>query len=1079
MKKILYILLVAILLITVGACNEEQGPAIETKTYLYNAFTHDEQASFTSIFNDSIPFIPNDEYHFEKTETSIHFYTVGNSEEEFTAYQKKVISVGYKYVSWDINDGHGYEKNDISLLLKFYNADDKDIIDVYMSFKDNADDSGNQGGNNDQGGSGNQGGTTPPTTSAIQAILNEAANLADQETLSGDRTATGTVKTIDDAYSTQYKNISFVLTDGVADIVVHRATGDCAEMLKVGDTVTVTGQIINWQGTIEFKQPKLSDYISGSGNQGGNNDQGGNTSQNTEKTIAEFIQLADTSTYYTLTGEVTDISNTTFGNLTLKDSSGEIFVYGVLPSKGSTDKENFTQLGISVGDTIKISGTYLFYNNFKHQVVNAYLIEIVSKGSGNSGNQGGNSGTTSYQYTDFTQAEKDAMNNYCGFVIPFIPNNYYESGEFDPSTDGAQGIYYYTEGNTQAEYEAYKTAILNSGFTFEQTWVDDEYGDTWYIYSKNDAYLSIAYYYDEDSYWVEVQFYVEVEDSGNQGGSTTPSNSSIQDILDEAAGLANKATLSGDRTVTGVVTEIEEAYTSQYKNISFYISDGVAEIYVHRATGDCAETLSVGDTVTVTGQIINWDGLIEFKQPKLSDYESGNGSGGNVEKGELVNNDGKGLPTDSDGVYDVDFTDAEYIKNVTEQGYYLDGCPTEGDVKVLVIPVEFSDATASSKGYDVNKINLAFNGTGNDTDYRSVSEYYFESSNGKLNLDFYVYNEWFKPSNTSSYYQKQTIDYYGSELEIGDQMVMDEALAYLSTIMDLSQFDSDNNGIIDAVVLITTLEIDSREDTNFYWAYRYWNLYTDEEGYYYEYDNVSANDYLWASYQFLFESSTGFDDEDAMNTYTFIHEFGHVLGVDDYYNYADGGEHPLDGADVMDSVSGDHNPFTKFNLGWITTSRLVVASDSITLSLKEFTGSGDTIIIANNWDSKLGAYQEYYVLMYYRHTGLNEDGLYFVNEGVVMYHVNASLEKNKEQNGYGEYETYYDVYNSNSDLNYYYGTEDNLIELCKSSSDTYVHTVGVSSSANLVDDLGNKISYTFTVDSLTSSEATITFTRNN
>ena len=61
---------------------------------------------------------------------------------------------------------------------------------------------------------------------------------------------------------------------------------------------------------------------------------------------------------------------------------------------------------------------------------------------------------------------------------------------------------------------------------------------------------------------------------------------------------------------------------------------------------------------------------------------------------DLITNDGKGLPTGTNGVYNVNFNDATYVKNVADQGYYLDGCPTTGDVKVLVIPVEFIDKTS-------------------------------------------------------------------------------------------------------------------------------------------------------------------------------------------------------------------------------------------------------------------------------------------------------------------------------------------------------------------------------------------------
>lgn len=456
---------------------------------------------------------------------------------------------------------------------------------------------------------------------------------------------------------------------------------------------------------------------------------------------------------------------------------------------------------------------------------------------------------------------------------------------------------------------------------------------------------------------------------------------------------------------------------------------------------------------------------------------SGDIGGGAETNADIITNAGKGLPTSASGVYNVDFTKAEYVKKVTDQGYYLDGCPTSGSIKVLVIPVEFSDVTAASKGYTVSAINTAFNGAAGTTDYYSVSEYYSISSYGKLDLDFTVLTEWFKPKNTSAYYAKQTTDYDGQELFIGDQMIMDEALAYLESRMDLSAFDADGNSVIDAVVMINTLDID--ENTDFQWAYRYWNMYVDDEGYYYEYDKVSANDYLWASYQFMLEcyddDGGTYYDNNAMNTYTYIHEFGHVLGADDYYDTAYVNS-PLGGYDVMDSMLGDHNPFTKFNYGWLTNSRLVVAEKSVTLTLEAFSKNGDTIIIANNWDDDLGAYQEYYVVMYYTNSGLNSsDTAYFSDEGIVVYHVNASLYK-EEYDG----EIYYDIYNTNTSANdpNGYGTEDNLIEFVKSSSYEYVYGAGDSLSASVKDDQGNKLAYTFTVDSLGKDSATLTFIKN-
>ena len=470
----------------------------------------------------------------------------------------------------------------------------------------------------------------------------------------------------------------------------------------------------------------------------------------------------------------------------------------------------------------------------------------------------------------------------------------------------------------------------------------------------------------------------------------------------------------------------------------------------------------------------------------LTDSDGGNGgNGGNGGDGGnsgvapevdgLITNEGAGLPTGTGGVHKVDFTKADKVKDVTDQGYYLDGCPTVGKVPVLVIPIEFSDITAQSKGYSIDTIKRAFSGS--DTDYFSVEEYYYTSSYGQLDLDFTVVNQWFKPQRNSSYYENLYDSYLGENIFIGDQVILDEALAFLSGSMDLSKFDSDGNGVIDAVVMINTLEVDSESD--FHWAYRYWNSYTDDEGYYYEYDRVSANDYIWAPYGFMHESLSSdgeyeYTDSSVMNTYTYIHEFGHILGADDYYDSEYNDETPLDGCDIMDGMAGDHNPYTKFNLGWITSSRLVTASSSLTLTLESFTKTGDSIIIANNFNEKLGVYQEYYVVVYYTKTGLNGgDYGYFSREGVIVYHVNASL-YSEEIDG----DVYYDVYNNNTAYTdeYGYGTYDNLIEFVKSAEGNFTYVEG-DSLPTLTDDLGNRLGYTFTVDSIENGKATLIFTK--
>lgn len=439
-----------------------------------------------------------------------------------------------------------------------------------------------------------------------------------------------------------------------------------------------------------------------------------------------------------------------------------------------------------------------------------------------------------------------------------------------------------------------------------------------------------------------------------------------------------------------------------------------------------------------------------------------------------LTNKGVKLPDDDDGVYEIDFTRSEHVKNVGDLKDNSLACPSTGSPSVLVIPVEFPDATASSRGYSIENINRVFTG---ENDYYSLEEYYYLSSYGALDLQITVIDEWFTAPNNSTYYKNLTRDYNGVEIEIGDQELMNEALDYLDDKMDLSQFDSDGNGTIDAVILINTLYVNG--ENMFNWAFQYRNYYEDESGNLYEYDGVYAYDYIWASYAFIYEKEyTGnrftYTDRSVCNPKTFIHEFAHIIGANDYYDTSYSSYlGPLRGLDIMDNSIGDHNPFTKINLGWITESRLVVPSNkSITLTLKPFSESGDTIIIANNWSDELGGYQEYFILIYYRSTGLNgSKDKYFNQDGIVLYHVNSTLICEEYLN-----DTFYSLQNSNTAAGHEGGSGYDLLELVDCGVQRYILGEGGKLST-VFDDNMELLHTTYTVVSLTEDEATITFSR--
>ena len=91
-----------------------------------------------------------------------------------------------------------------------------------------------------------------------------------------------------------------------------------------------------------------------------------------EATCAEVISGPESKTYR-VTGTVTRIVNTTYGNWYLADETGEIYIYGTLDSKGN--EKNFLSWGLEVGDIITIEGPKQLYNGTV-ELVNVTVINI-------------------------------------------------------------------------------------------------------------------------------------------------------------------------------------------------------------------------------------------------------------------------------------------------------------------------------------------------------------------------------------------------------------------------------------------------------------------------------------------------------------------------------------------------------------------------------------------------------------------------------------------------------------------------------------------------------------------------------
>lgn len=79
-----------------------------------------------------------------------------------------------------------------------------------------------------------------------------------------------------------------------------------------------------------------------------------------ETTIDKLLAAEDGATQYRTTGYITQDKGSDYGNIYIKDATGEIYVYGVLDDKGQT--KQWKNMGINAGDIVTVVGPKTSFN---------------------------------------------------------------------------------------------------------------------------------------------------------------------------------------------------------------------------------------------------------------------------------------------------------------------------------------------------------------------------------------------------------------------------------------------------------------------------------------------------------------------------------------------------------------------------------------------------------------------------------------------------------------------------------------------------------------------------------------------
>ncbi len=232
---------------------------------------------------------------------------------------------------------------------------------------------------------GESGGTTPepeePETpaGAVKATVAEFLAAAEDATV---YELTGTIK---GTYNTEYGN--FYLEDATGEVLIYGIYKDGSKCytslgLKDGDTVTVQGARASYNGKAQMKN---AEYISHTAGQGGTTPEPEEPetpetpTEIAEISIADFLlKDVNANVWYKLTGTIANIANAQYGNFTLVDETGDVYVYGLTKTQVAKNDESFSSLGLKVGDIVTLIGTRAEYGGAAQVGGPAYYVSHIA-----------------------------------------------------------------------------------------------------------------------------------------------------------------------------------------------------------------------------------------------------------------------------------------------------------------------------------------------------------------------------------------------------------------------------------------------------------------------------------------------------------------------------------------------------------------------------------------------------------------------------------------------------------------------------------------------------------------------------
>ncbi len=400
-----------------------------------------------------------------------------------------------------------------------------------------------------------------------------------------------------------------------------------------------------------------------------------------------------------------------------------------------------------------------------------------------------------------------------------------------------------------------------------------------------------------------------------------------------------------------------------------------------------------------------------------------------------------------------DITTYNELSNNKEDYNYM---PSVGDVNILVVPIDFEDGVDITSQH-ISDLKNSFFGNNYSTGWESLTSYYYKSSYGKLNINGTITDP-VQLKDSKNY--MTTFDDGEKSIDIEDKVlpaVMDD----IELLYDLTNYDYDNDEIIDGIYFVYNVDVYNKDssqeiqyenngyynDRDSFWAYTSWYIGPNK------YDEMDIYQFVWIGLDFFYYGpcleKLSDEGDNLLNTETIIHETGHMMGADDYYDYSNGQAGSNLGIgedDMMDSNYGDHNAVTKILYGWINPT--IITSGTHEIELDSFAKNGDCVIISPYWNDETNILSEFFIIDYYNYDGLDGPSYLrdsrttringcdviegFISNGIRIYYVNANADKANMGTQYytGTYFTY-----DNSDSPYAFITLVNKFSSLYGTSD--------------------------------------------